>query len=289
MTLGKIRCYSSIQMPDVIEKIGHSTVQHGPINRRIYVMKLAERDVPSILPSLAQLARDRGYEKIFVKTPGRHQKVFAQAGYEQEASIPRYFKDREDAVFMATYFSETRSRIKNRQDIGDVLALAHKFVPSRSPANDGRFQVQTCQPEDALEMSRLFKAVFKTYPFPVFDPHYLSDSANRHTTYFCIRKQNRIVALAAAEIDPVNRAAEMTDFATLVEYRRQGMADCLLQAMDAEMAQQGMQTAYSIARSLSAGMNITIVRNGYRFGRTLCNNTHNAGRIESMNIWYKHL
>jgi putative beta-lysine N-acetyltransferase len=276
-------------MPDIIEKISHSTVQHGPMNRRIYVMKLDERDVPSILPSLAQLARDKGYEKVFVKTPGRHQNVFAQAGYEQEASIPRYFRDREDAIFMATYFSSIRSRIKNRQDILDVLALAHRFEPSPSRTNDDRFQVQKCQPEDALEMSRLFKAVFTTYPFPVFDPNYLIDSANRHTAYFCIRKNNRIVSLAASEIDPVNQAAEMTDFATLAECRRQGMAGCLLKAMDTEMAQQGMQTVYSIARSLSAGMNITFVKNGYRFGGTLGNNTQIAGRIESMNIWYKHL
>ena len=276
-------------MPDVIEKISHSIVQHGPINRRIYVMKLDERDVPSILPSLAQLARDKGYEKIFVKTPGCHQNAFAQAGYEQEASIPHYFKDRDDAVFMATFFSSIRSQIKHRRDILDVLALAHRFKPSRSGTNYDRFQVQKCQPQDALEMSRLFKAVYKTYPFPVFDPNYLIDSDKRHTTYFCIRKNNRIVALAAVEIDPVNQAAEMTDFATLAEYRRQGMADCLLKAMDTEMALRGMQTVYSITRSLSAGMNITFVKNGYRFGGTLCNNTHIAGRIESMNVWYKHL
>jgi putative beta-lysine N-acetyltransferase len=277
-------------MPDLIEKISHSIVQHGPINRRIYVMKLDERDVPSLLPSLAQLAREKGYEKIFVKTPGRHQNVFSQAGYKQEASIPCYFKDQDDAVFMATYFSTNRSRIKNRRDIREVLALAHKFESSGAHIHYDRFfQVQKCPPEDAHEMSRLFKAVYKTYPFPVFDPHYLIDSVNRHTTYFCIRQNNQIVALAAAEIDPVNRAAEMTDFATLAEYRRQGMADCLLKAMDAEMTQQGLQTAYSIARSLSAGMNITFAKNGYRFGGTLCNNTHIAGRIESMNIWYKHL
>jgi putative beta-lysine N-acetyltransferase len=81
----------------------------------------------------------------------------------------------------------------------------------------------------------------------------------------------------------------MTDFATLSGYRRQGLAGCLLKAMDAEMIQQGLKTAYSIARSLSAAMNITFVKNGYRYGGTLGNNTNIAGRIESMNIWYKHL
>jgi putative beta-lysine N-acetyltransferase len=277
-------------MPDIIEKIGHSIIQHGPVNSRIYVMKLDERDGPSIIPSLEQLASEKGYEKIFVKTPGRHRDVFVQAGYEQEAMIPCYFKDREDAVFMAKYFSAARSRVMNRQNIIEVLALAHGSDPDRSSRRpDHFFRVEKCQPEDALEMSQVFKDVFETYPFPVFDPQYLVDSIHSHVTYFCIRKDNRIVALAAAEMDPVNQAAEMTDFATLSEYRRQGMADSLLKAMDAEMAHQGQQTAYSIARSLSTGMNITFAKNGYRYGGTLGNNTHIAGRIESMNIWYKHL
>ena len=48
-------------------------------------------------------------------------------------------------------------------------------------------------------------------------------------------------------------------------------------------------TYFSIARSLSAAMNITFAKNGYRYGGTLGNNTNIAGRIESMNIWYKHL
>jgi putative beta-lysine N-acetyltransferase len=132
-------------------------------------------------------------------------------------------------------------------------------------------------------------AVFKTYPFPVFYPHDLIESINRHVTYFYIRTDNRIVALAASETDPGNRAAEMTDFATLPGHRKQGMASCLLQAMVAEMIQQGLKTACSISRSLSPAMNMTFAKNGYRCGGTLGNNTNIAGRIESMNIWYKHL
>jgi putative beta-lysine N-acetyltransferase len=95
--------------------------------------------------------------------------------------------------------------------------------------------------------------------------------------------------LAASEKDPDNLAVEMTDFATLSGHRRQGLASCLLKAMENEMIQQGLKTAYSIARSLSPAMNITFVKNGYKYGGTLGNNTNIAGRIESMNIWYKHL
>ena len=51
-------------MPDVIEKLNHSIVQHGSYNRRIYLMKLHERDMPSIVPVLEHLAREKGYEKV---------------------------------------------------------------------------------------------------------------------------------------------------------------------------------------------------------------------------------
>ena len=191
---------------------------------------------------------------------------------------------------MARYFSSLRRHIKDHQRIIAILSQAQRYKPAQSiKTNDCCFEVQICRPDDAAEMSRLYKAVFKTYPFPVFDPHYLIESINGYATYFCVRKDNRMVALAASEMDPDNLAVEMTDFATLSGYRRLGMADCLLKAMEKEMIQQGMKTAFSISRSLSAAMNITFVKNGYKFGGTLGNNTNIAGRIESMNIWHKHI
>ena len=55
------------------------------------------------------------------------------------------------------------------------------------------------------------------------------------------------------------------------------------------MQRRGILTAYTIARSLSYGMNITFARQGYRFGGTLTNNTEISGAIESMNVWYRSL
>ncbi|HOM70936.1 MAG TPA: putative beta-lysine N-acetyltransferase, partial [Armatimonadota bacterium] len=50
-----------------------------------------------------------------------------------------------------------------------------------------------------------------------------------------------------------------------------------------------MKTAYTIARSLSYGMNITFAKQGYQYAGTLTNNTNICGHMESMNVWYKHL
>ncbi|MFW5803052.1 MAG: hypothetical protein ACOCWJ_03955 [Verrucomicrobiota bacterium] len=55
------------------------------------------------------------------------------------------------------------------------------------------------------------------------------------------------------------------------------------------MTQRGLRTAYTIARALSPGMNITVARCGYTFAGTLTNNTNISGQIESMNIWHKSL
>lgn len=277
-------------MVDIIEKIQRSIVQHGSYNRRIYLMKLHEQDVTSIVPVLDHLARQKSYEKILVKTPAGHKERFAEEGYDLEGIIPRYVRNQEDVVFMAKYFSANRRRAEDPRAIWKVLSLERKYARRRSLyTNERFFEVRRCRPKDAAEMSRLYKAVFKTYPFPVFDPQYLIESINRQTAYFCIRRHNRIVALAASEMDADNLAAEMTDFATLSAHRRRGMAGCLLKAMEAEMVQQGLKTVYSICRSQSLSMNVTFVKNGYRYGGTLVNNTQIAGRIESMNIWYKHL
>ncbi len=56
-------------MTDRVEKIGRSTVQHGPFNDRVYLMKLARADTPGILPALDELASREGYSKIFAKIP----------------------------------------------------------------------------------------------------------------------------------------------------------------------------------------------------------------------------
>ena len=98
-----------------------------------------------------------------------------------------------------------------------------------------------------------------------------------------------MVAASSSEMDVDGRNTEMTDFATLPEARGQGLAQHLLQIMERAMRKTGIQTAYTIARALSPGMNITFAKAGYRFGGTLINNTQISGQIESMNVWYKAL
>lgn len=278
-------------MPDIIEKIGQSIIQHGPHNRRVYLMKLHNQDALGILPDLECLARHKKYGKILAKIPSAEKAVFKAHGYAQEAVIPKYFKNGEDAVFMCKYFSPSRKHMTEKKQIQEILYLTTQRKHRLATGNNKRSLTSyRCRPDDTGEMSRVFKTVFETYPFPIFDAEYLTEVIKKkQAQYFCIRENERIVAIAAAEIDFKHQAVEMTDFATLPEFRSQGLAGCILKDMEQSMTKQGMKTAFSIARALSFAMNVLFAQEGYSFGGTLFNNTHIAGRIESMNVWHKRL
>jgi putative beta-lysine N-acetyltransferase len=138
-------------------------------------------------------------------------------------------------------------------------------------------------------MSRLYRKVFPSYPFPIEDPEYIKQTMRTHVQYYAFVSNGQLLALSSAEMDLTQKNVEMTDFATLPPYRGQGLAVQLLKHMETQMAAQGMATAYTIARAVSPGMNITFAKQAYQYNGRLINNTHISGQIESMNVWSKGL
>ncbi|MBW2177231.1 MAG: hypothetical protein JRH03_09845 [Deltaproteobacteria bacterium] len=230
-------------------------------------MKLHKQDSHRIMPEMESLAHANNYEKILAKIPSGHEAYYKDHGYIREAVIPEYFNNGEHAVFMAKYFSSSRKQVNNQEQIREVLSLALRRKHARGTGNcESSFSTQICRLGDINEMIRVFRAVFETYPFPIFDADFLSEAMQkREARYYCARKGTRIVAIAASEIDWANQSVEMTDF------------------------EEGMRTAFSIARAISPAMSLVFAANGYSFGGTLDNNTNIAGHIQSMNIWHKRL
>jgi putative beta-lysine N-acetyltransferase len=278
-------------MSDTIEKIGRSIIQHGPYNQRIYLMKWDRRDTVEIFSDIDRLSKEKGYGKILLKVPMVHEPLLIKQGYAKEAVIPEYFKNRESAVFMCRYNSASRAQMTRENEIKVILtrALQRNKLPKTGKLTY-RGSVDTGRPEDTYEMSRVYKKVFGTYPFPIFDANHLAEMIQQESTqYFYIRESGRIAALAGAEIDQSNQTVEMTDFATLPEHLGKGFAARLLEEMEKRMSRQGIRIAFSIARALSPAMNTLFSGRGYAFGGTLVNNTNIAREIESMHVWYKSL
>jgi lysine 2,3-aminomutase len=112
---------------------------------------------------------------------------------------------------------------------------------------------------------------------------------NDKTQYFGVWHNSKLVGISSAEVDVINKNAEMTDFAVLPEYRGQNLAFRLLLTMEQKMKIANIKTAYTIARLKELGMNKTFLKSGYKYSGTLLNNTNIGGQIESMNVFYKHL
>lgn len=273
---------------DKTEKIGKSVIHHGKKNNRIYLMSLDIDDMPMIVDLLDRLAVQYDYTKIIAKVPHYAKELFETSGYKEEAMIPNFYKGKEDGYFLVKYVNKDREIEPNMGQFQQIIERANREeiieIPKSLPEG---FSCRQVGEDDIEQMIQVYKKVFKTYPFPIFDKQYLSDTMKENMIYLGIWNQDKLVALSSMEIADKYSNVEMTDFATLEEYRRQGYANYLLYKMEQIMRESGIHTAYTIARSASYGMNITFARMGYDFSGTLINNTNIAGRIESMNVWYK--
>lgn len=276
---------------DRIEKFGDVVIQHGLFNNRIYLMQMGEENPEEIIKFLHNMAMEHGYTKIFAKVSKKQSQAFIHDGYRIEAVIPLLYRSQEEVVFLGEYSSADRAEIKQAEQIEACLQLAYSRAspqPAQVYLPEG-VHLRMCVSEDADEMSVLYKAVFKTYPFPIHDPDYIRDTMQRNVMYFGVDLSGRLIALASAEMSIPGSNVEMTDFATDPAWRGHGLAICLLDRMEQEMVVRKIKTAYTIARALSPSMNISFSKMGYHFGGTLINNTNIDGQIESMNVWYKYL
>lgn len=277
-------------MSDIITKIGNSILQHGKYNNRIYVMKLSKIDFPSIIYKLDNLALEKGYSKIFAKVPAYAKNEFIENGYLIEAAIPQFFNGYEDVYLMGKYFDISRVLNRRIKEINEILDIAKSKAGEKIKFDlPIGFSYRICDKSGITQMAELYRKVFETYPFPIDDPQYIMKTMDENFIYYSIWKNKEIVALSSSEIDNSSQNVEMTDFATLPEYRGNGFAVYLLHKMEDEMRKRNMKTAYTIARAVSYGVNIIFSKSGYKYCGRLLNNTNISGSFESMNVWYKTL
>lgn len=278
-------------MADVIETVAGSSLHHGKDSDRVYIMKLDQDQLDASLERCFKLADLNDYGKIVAKVSKSLEVSFLEYGFEREAEIPGFYSGREDAVFMSLFRDKKRSKSDHIAEINRFIDIAKskgeiKGADRLEPLDD-RYAIRPCTAEDAPEMASLYREVFKSYPFPIFDSSYIEETMADNVSYYGIWDRNSLVSLASSEMDMENRNTEMTDFATREEYRGRSFPLRLLLEMEKDMSELGIKTAYTISRAMVPGINIVFGKAGYAYGGTLVNNTGIGGSIESMNIWYK--
>ena len=289
---------------DVVERLGPALVQHGPFSDRVYVMKVDAEDASAVLPRVDALAEEHGYGKIVAKCPVTAVPELLERGYRVEAQVPRLFGPKEDGVFVGRFLDAGRAVDPRMDRVREVLQRARGAAPTAesrvelgasvsggavSPDPVASLAVREARPDDAEALAVCYASVFESYPFPIDHPDHIREAMRAGTRFFAAWDGGTAVAASSMEDGGTAGTVEMTDFATLPDWRGHSLAERLLARMEHAGALAGTRTAFTIARALSFGMNITFSRRGYRFAGTLVNNTQIANSIESMNVWYRHL
>lgn len=273
---------------DSIIQFKNSLIQYGKNSDRVYLMKLDSNE-NEVISFIEQLAIENDLGKIFTKVPETSIQAFLNNNYRIEAEIPNYFKS--DKCYFASKFVKKEREFVSEElslEIENNIKLAKSKASSEMKEFDSSIRIKVLDSKDLEKAAELYRIVFKSYPFPIFDASYLESTLD-HIMYFGAFVNGQLVACSSSEMYVQDSSVEMTDFATLPDYLGKNISSMLLFTMENVMKANGINTSYTIARAMSKGMNITFAKNAYTFSGTLINNTDIFGKIESMNVWYKHL
>lgn len=234
-----------------------------------------------------KVAKDIAAEKIIFKTRKEDVQDLLSQGFLFEGSIDKFFLG-SDCYFLVKYTVNERRNsfnwIKEDQILAGVQKLSSKEKVDVVPQV---YQGRKAEEADALELAKLYDKVFKIYPTPMNDPEYVKKCMESGTVFYIYLLKEEIVSAASAEINDFYHNAEITDCATLPEHRQYGLMKHLLEKLEGYLVSNEIYCIYSIARSLSFGMNAALHQRGYYYRGRLANNCFIFDKLEDMNLWVK--
>jgi beta-lysine N6-acetyltransferase len=228
-------------------------------------------------------------EKLIVKARSENFAELVERGFLYEATVEKYYSG-SDGYFFAKYFTNKRRNSDRWEEEDQLLAAVqknrsqqdHKVIPNE-------YILRKAELTDAETLADLYNTVFDIYPVPMNDPDYVKSCMKKDTAFFIYTYNGEIVSSASAEINTKYHNAEITDCATLPEHRQFGLMKQLIVSLEQHLRSLHIYCFYSIARSLSYGMNAALSSLGYRYGGRLANNCYIFDKLEDMNLWSKHV
>lgn len=262
----------------------------SPYNRRITILDyqlLGEKGTSEFISLLDSLCKKNELGKVWGKFRQEDVGLLSTYGFTQEATILNYYGYKNDALVCSKFYDDrhvSTSTVETKRMLQKVgRKINRNKVHSQMPPG---FFFKFAEPKDIPVLAELYREVFKSYPYPVFNKDYLTSTLD-HVLYGLVYQENDLVAAASAEINFFLSNSEMTDFATTTSARGKGLALIILAKLENKLAEMGINCLYTIARSSSLSMNLVFSRSGYHNTGTLVNNCHIAGGFEDMNVWCK--
>jgi beta-lysine N6-acetyltransferase len=256
------------------------------MNKRIRVDRV-RGDLSSLLTYVENKAASFPCEKIIIKAKEHQFSTLLEKGFVHEGIIHHYFNG-DRAHFLSRFLNKER-RSSDYWSEEDAILSSVQNLGVRPIVKNDDHSILLAGCGEAAELASLYKEVFQVYPVPLQDPDYIKDVMEKGTIFVCICENNQIISAASAEIDETHHNAEVTDCATLPQYRKGGFMKSLITKLEEELLSRGIFCVYTIARSLSFGMNAAFHQLGYQYGGRLANNCYIYDKLEDMNIWEKDL
>jgi beta-lysine N6-acetyltransferase len=259
-----------------------------PFNKRIRIDDY-RGNTKLLLQKAEEIAHQQLAEKIIIKGRAEDLLLFFERGFQPEAVVDRFFLG-SDAHFFSKFYSSERKKNDHWITEDDIIHSIYQLDNSTHKAYPPKaYELKKVDESNAEELSALYRQVFQIYPTPLHDPEYVKKTMDDGMVYCVFFYQGKIVSAASAEINGFYKNAELTDCATLPEHRKYGLMKIILQEIERELKRNGIYCAYSIARSLSFGMNAVLFQLGYQYRGRLMNNCYIYDKLENMNMWVKNL
>lgn len=264
------------------------TVYLDKQNKRVrvedYLGNLSE-----VLQRAEELAANEKVDKLIIKGRREHFTQLLEYGYRFEASIDGFFLG-SDCLFFSKFFSDERKATPHWTEEEGIIKTVFRLAETDEKLPlPGAYVMKKMDQADVHGLSKLYKEVFQIYPTPLNDPDYIVKTMTEGSIYYGFVHDGQIVSAASADVDLFYKNAEITDCATAKEHRKHGLMKVLLARIEAELIEKGIFCAYSIARSLSFGMNAALHQLGYAYRGRLVNNVYIYNKMENMNVWSKDL
>lgn len=242
-----------------------------------------------VIQKTEELAKKGNSEKIIIKGKWEDYKIFLEKGYRNEAIIDGYFLG-SDGYFFCKYLDPDRASTSHLQVAEDIISsVQHLKRTSQVIMPPVDYKIMKVGETEAEMLSDLYREVFQIYPTPLHDPVYIKETMKQGTIYYAFLYNHEIISAASAEVNHIFRNAELTDCATKKDHRKFGLMKILLKKLEEDLYQQQIFCSYSIARSLSFGMNAVLHQLGYLYRGRLVNNCYIFDKLEDMNVWVKDL
>ena len=276
---------------EIIEQPDFKAVIYIDIpNKRLKVTSFNATDYNKLIDSLLLTAEKSGLSKIWLVCSTSEWINFLSRGFVMEGAAEGYLNG-QTGYFMSYFVTGNRRFSKTYREEQKTLSEVLKIIPETnfSTILPKGYSLRKAGNHDVTALSSLFARVFETYPVPVTKPEYLLNAINTKSIFYLVEHRGEIISAASADMDQKLCNAEITDCATLSDYRGQGLMYNLINALESDLLSRSIYCLYSLAIAKSPGIGKVFRKLGYQYRGRLINNCNICANFEDMNLWVKYM